>query len=361
MNLRYYTLLKHKEHILYAVCLLSHAICIFLNLHYGFTFIAKYNMGVVLFYGVFILLCSNRHKQFFINLAYTEILFYSLFVTFITGCDFGTTLYNICVIPSLFFFIYSAKTRLLYHVILSSFAAAVTIFMIWFEYARPHALTDFFIPVISAKPDLYRYHLILTTVISVLILLYLAVTTQINLQRAALKTKRHEKELEYIVNHDPLTGLMNRRKFYQHVKKCQEKKLSGTDDYAITIFDIDSFKSVNDIYGHKYGDAVLKNISSEVSALLPKSSWLARWGGEEFIILFENYGQEVLDVLEKIRSAIENTVTVCKDKQIKITLTFGVSSSRENDNADKIIIDADNQLMYGKKNGKNRVVVSKGY
>ena len=169
--------------------------------------------------------------------------------------------------------------------------------------------------------------------------------------------KRRREELIHIANHDPLTHLINRRRLWEHLRSCEEQKNQIGTNYVISIFDIDSFKKVNDTYGHDCGDFILVEISKLIKENLPKNVKIGRWGGEEFLLLFRAYSDEkAIEEVEKLRKMIDETIFDFLGTKIHITLTFGVSSSSYCDSAEHIIIDADKQLMKGKIQGKNRVV-----
>ena len=124
------------------------------------------------------------------------------------------------------------------------------------------------------------------------------------------------------------------------------------------LFDIDNFKHVNDTWGHDAGDFILTRISNLVSEMSGPGSYVARWGGEEFLILFTYHDNTIPQRLEKIRAVVEACPNLWNGTNISVTLTMGVSSSKTGLNPDKIIIEADNSLYYGKTHGKNQVCLS---
>ena len=159
-----------------------------------------------------------------------------------------------------------------------------------------------------------------------------------------------------MATHDQLTGLMNRRKFATFLHRAQDTYEKAGADFTFTIFDIDGFKQINDTYGHDVGDFVLKNMTAFVSQQLPATVQLARWGGEEFVLLFPESQAAVRSQLESIRKNVATHVFRWQYTDITITLTFGVCSLSEARDTEKMIVTADNRLMYGKKHGKNQIV-----
>ena len=126
------------------------------------------------------------------------------------------------------------------------------------------------------------------------------------------------------------------------------------------MLDIDHFKKINDTYGHQAGDEVLKNLSLHLKANLRDTDILARFGGEEFIILLaqteENPG---FIVAERLRDSIENMTTIFEDKEIRITISIGLAFSKYFDSLNAIIQGADDALYQSKENGRNRVTIYK--
>jgi diguanylate cyclase (GGDEF)-like protein len=175
-------------------------------------------------------------------------------------------------------------------------------------------------------------------------------------EKEALERKQRE-ELLHIANHDPLTGLINRRRLWEHLYSFEIEKVEKDIDFVISIFDIDYFKRVNDTYGHDCGDFVLVEVSKLIKENLLKNVKIGRWGGEEFLLLYRGYSnEEVIEDLERLRALVDNRIFDYLGTKIHITITLGVSSSTYCDSAEHVIADADKQLMKGKIQGKNRVV-----
>ena len=176
-------------------------------------------------------------------------------------------------------------------------------------------------------------------------------------------------ELNYISNHDPLTKLLNRRKTLEYIKNLEEEKLTKGKNWSVCIFDIDDFKSINDRFGHDCGDVVLKSIAQLVNEELSPFSEiiLSRWGGEEFLIVFPYCGKSALERLEIIRKKIPEKVFSFRSskfnhrtdfEKIILTATFGYADSESNLSGEKMINLADKNLRLGKTHGKNCIVDS---
>lgn len=164
-------------------------------------------------------------------------------------------------------------------------------------------------------------------------------------------------KLEYLATRDSLTGIYNRRKFFE----LAEKMFSTYDEnlYAIML-DIDFFKRVNDEHGHDAGDTVLKKTTEIISNLLPSTSVFGRLGGEEFaVILTASADEKVIHLLDKIVSTYANTKIAINPKQeIQCTLSCGMSPRyRYTDSIDELLKEADAALYEAKQTGRNRRVI----
>jgi Amt family ammonium transporter len=148
---------------------------------------------------------------------------------------------------------------------------------------------------------------------------------------------------------DALTGIYNRRGFEERIK---DKTLNF--HYVVAMLDIDNFKLINDTHGHDVGDIVLKELTELISKKIRQQDILARWGGEEFVLLL-HIGDLVIaeKIVEKLREDIEKAeFTTVKH----LTVSFGVSDFRNlEQNFDDVLKNADTALYQAKENGRNRV------
>lgn len=171
--------------------------------------------------------------------------------------------------------------------------------------------------------------------------------------RCALSMQR---SLRTMIEQDALTELYNRRSGDKKLRQVFEGARSSGHSFAIAIGDIDFFKKVNDTYGHECGDAVLKN----VSALLKQHMWhrgfAARWGGEEFLLVFENVDlAEARNQLELLMDKIHELDTLYEGQHVKVNMTFGLICDPDKD-IHALLKEADEKLYIGKTNGRNQVV-----
>lgn len=159
-------------------------------------------------------------------------------------------------------------------------------------------------------------------------------------------------ELDFLANYDKLTRLSNRHHIQEYF--CQYEKSGKT--YCVAIGDIDSFKAVNDTYGHSCGDYVLVAVSDIIQKAIEKNGVSCRWGGEEFLLLLPMEKPAALRIVEGIRQKIENTDLEYNRQSFRKTMTFGLACSDERDSMEKLITLADQRLYQGKNSGKNKVV-----
>lgn len=167
------------------------------------------------------------------------------------------------------------------------------------------------------------------------------------------KMYAYSKELLNISVKDPLTDIYNRGKFNRELKKWIDYSKRYKAPFSVTIFDFDNFKSVNDTYGHLTGDKVIVGTVNLIKNSIRQTDVFARWGGEEFVLLFPNTSkQQAIKLTEKLRVLISNN----KFEEVgNVTCSFGLATFKENDNADTLINNADEFLYIAKRQGKNRV------
>ena len=168
------------------------------------------------------------------------------------------------------------------------------------------------------------------------------------------KTKLLNKKLDLLSRKDPLTKLSNRRDILEKIEyemiRCQRNNIP----LSFILCDIDYFKKINDTYGHDAGDFVLKKLAEIFQTTLRKQDMVARWGGEEFLIVLpDTIRSNAYNVAEKLRKKIEETTFQFNDTIIRLTMTFGISQLEADLTVDQIIKRADMALYIGKKRGRN--------
>ena len=188
------------------------------------------------------------------------------------------------------------------------------------------------------------------------------------LQALAQKVTEMEKEAQGFRDHieeqrqkaltDPLTGLANRAGWAERLdlELARWRRYGG--ELLLAVLDIDHFKRINDGYGHLAGDKVLKIIAGELAKRLRKTDFLARFGGEEFVLLIPSTplegGQQLLETL---RAAIEACPFHFRGEPVTITVSSGLTAFVDGDNSETAFSRADQALYKAKHEGRNRVVL----
>ncbi|MFP2769941.1 sensor domain-containing diguanylate cyclase [Oceanisphaera sp. KMM 10153] len=168
-----------------------------------------------------------------------------------------------------------------------------------------------------------------------------------------------EKKLEQLANTDELTGVGNRHYFYERGETELQRALRYRHSLALLMIDADHFKQINDAHGHDGGDLVLKALANSVQGSLRDLDVLARFGGEEFIVLLPEITQsQAIEVAERLRRQLkELAIPLPTGEQISFTVSVGLTMLiSEDTNLDALIKRADIALYQAKEQGRNRVV-----
>lgn len=158
---------------------------------------------------------------------------------------------------------------------------------------------------------------------------------------------------------DPLTGLINRRKMLdvlaQHAALSQREMLA----FSLAYIDLDHFKQVNDSWGHRVGDEVLRGFADEAQCLLRETDVMARWGGEEFLVLLPDLppGSPIIAV-ERMRSVLAGMRLSASAPALRMTFSAGIAVHRLGETMDETIERADKALYQAKASGRNQTVVA---
>lgn len=170
-----------------------------------------------------------------------------------------------------------------------------------------------------------------------------------------------EKRLTHLATTDPLTGLHNRRSMADLATyEIVQRKRHG-EPLSVVLADIDHFKQINDRHGHEVGDEVLVAISLALQEAVREQDSIARWGGEEFLILMPQASlEQARMVAERLREQVSQMRFEAHGQPFKVTLTLGVSGHRMDEALDQVINRADTALYQGKRDGRDQVATAAG-
>ena len=175
------------------------------------------------------------------------------------------------------------------------------------------------------------------------------VTSHVNLAR----------DLKIEASVDPLTGLFNRRSFYESAQRLMEHSAVEGDTVSLIMIDIDHYKKVNDTYGHQAGDRVLKDVSHIISDQMREKDIVVRYGGEEFVILLPGTAHEAaMSVAKRVCGAVRQYDFIADDRLIHLTISAGIVTIPKvacSSSIDQLIYLADSALYEAKSKGRDRI------
>jgi len=180
-----------------------------------------------------------------------------------------------------------------------------------------------------------------------------------------LRNRKYVKELEslnaklqYYAEHDELTGLYNRRYLQKELGSCFTHSKQRGKELCCILLDLDYFKKVNDSYGHAFGDMVLNRFARVLQKNRKGSDIVARYGGEEFVLLLpETSLTEGVAIAKQLHRDAEKYIYSDGETKLKVTISLGVASLQDHkpENADRLLIMADEALYTAKEMGRSRV------
>jgi len=180
----------------------------------------------------------------------------------------------------------------------------------------------------------------------------------IEMEREAESFRQQAEEAHVESRTDPLTGLPNRLAFDQTFIEELKRFQRYGEAFSLCVGDLDLFKRINDQYGHLAGDKVLRLTAKVLRQNLREVDFIARFGGEEFVILLPSpSSNDALQAAEKVRTALENSPFNFQGQPVKVTISIGGAEIREDDTLDSLFERADQRMYEAKQAGRNRVVL----
>lgn len=177
-----------------------------------------------------------------------------------------------------------------------------------------------------------------------------------NMEQEALGYREHLEEQRQKALLDPLTGLPNRAAWSERVEREMLEWQAHGGHLAMAILDLDHFKRINDSYGHLAGDKVLKSVADQLRKRLRSHDFIARFGGEEFVLLLpQTSPAAAAQIAEMLRATVEACPFHFKGERVVITTSIGLGAFRPGERGDQVLKRADAALYRAKESGRNRV------
>lgn len=210
--------------------------------------------------------------------------------------------------------------------------------------------------VVRQSDQQINSHLFDSLLVNLLISL---IVTVVVMGLAWLTIGTYQSKLELMATTDKLTGLNNRQMFDPILEQKFNLSRRNNSQLSIAILDIDKFKSINDLYGHPFGDTVLQEASLLLKSAVRKSDVLCRWGGEEFVILFPDTSiEQAHKIASKIQHLFNQHHFTFKEQQFSIQWSVGITHKTNTDRPSDLILRADQALLKAKQNGRNQITVA---
>jgi diguanylate cyclase (GGDEF)-like protein len=170
------------------------------------------------------------------------------------------------------------------------------------------------------------------------------------------EVQRQRDRAEALARTDPLTGLNNRRAFYELGELAMRHAARYEHPLSMVMIDIDRFKSINDEFGHGVGDAVIRSLAKLIDKHYRNTDISCRFGGEEFAVLLPETDLDgALLTAERLRNVVEEHVIICEGHKLRFTASFGVAAMCTGQSLDDLLVTADRALYEAKRTGRNSV------
>ena len=299
---------------------------------------------IVLFACIFIL--SYRYRTFPIYCLFNVAMIAWIWtIVHFFGWNIGVQHFIMVLLMLCFFCSYRQS------VVKIAYAIFLCIFRIMLFFIYQGGVATF--PLTGAKESVFQ---VTNTVMIFWCISVIAFVFSKNSQELEGKLVEYNNQLKKQADTDTLTGLYNRRRAIEYMDEVCKNQVNHAG-FCICICDIDYFKKVNDKYGHDIGDDVLREIARLFKEEIKGKDFVARWGGEEFLLVFpECNGDDAYIKLEDIRRRIKALRIAGAGKDFGITMTFGLAEYDFQNGLKSTIKEADEKLYLGKEKGRDVII-----
>lgn len=215
-----------------------------------------------------------------------------------------------------------------------------------------------YLHITDSKPFYNHFNLLVDLVTQIIVVLILS---SVLISVLVLEYTYEQRRVQELANIDYVSGLYTRRYILDQCDREIKKCMRYRTPFSLLICDVDDFKQINDNYGHDAGDFTIQHIAQIFWNHIRATDVAARWGGEEFLILFpETDMQTARQIAERLHHAVQEEPCMYKGKDISFTISFGISSYKDplgQTPIEQCIKVADGALYESKKGGKNRITV----
>ena len=320
---------------------LTHVSFCALFLWAGVDVLAWVNVGSVLSYVAVYWLAQHGQVGRAWALTVIEVLGHAVLAEWLIGWDSGFHYYVLLVIPV------TVLSSIRPLVLKAATVAGVMMIYLALDVVLRRRMPPFLLPDVAVSGLQYF------NVVGVMVILVFLAGFYYYLINSA------EATLRKLATTDPLTQLRNRRSISEIIEGEYQRVQRTPQPLSFVVCDLDHFKAINDMHGHGMGDVVLKAVGQALSQGIREVDHLARWGGEEFLVVLPGADPSVAaSVAERLRLAVQALRIDTKSAVLALTMTAGVATLQPGESTDSAIIRADAALYQGKRSSRNCVTVA---
>ena len=297
---------------------------------FSFSLISLINVLLVIFF-------KKIEKPVCIAFMLEDMALLAFFI--VSGIPNGFSALWVCLIPSFAMFVFGLKIGFGF----SAAAFLMLVFFYWIPFGKSLLQYSYTSEFMLRFPVLY------------LAVLFVSILMEIMRSETQKQLEEFKGQYRYLYRHDALTGLYNR----YGISEYMDVQMTENDKASIIIIDIDDFKSINDGYGHEFGDEVLKRVAQRIPELMCNECHCCRWGGEEFLLIMR-CKHDAVETAENIRREIEALEFTHGEEIVNVTVSVGVCvvKSDKKVGVHELIDIADKALYRSKGAGKNSISVN---